>query len=83
MQPWEVEKIVQDWDKNKEKLQSLIGTSVEVETDKKELSWCFNKIPTDKAVVSLSLGKITKISVWSGLSWNAKSGRGQPTIVVE
>lgn len=58
-------------------LQSLLGKPFDG-----EILWNFGSIPTEKARVLSENGRIVQITTWSGLSWTARWGYGNPTVDV-
>ena len=68
--------IIKNW-KSAEALRTLIGTEFS-----KNDEFHFGEIPTEEVRLEVTNGKITRITTWSGLSWTARWGRGNPVVDV-
>ena len=68
--------IIANW-KSTQSLKTLLG----VDFGQSE-EFHFGEIPTEKAQIQCENGKITRITTWSGLSWNARWGYGNPVVDV-
>jgi len=68
--------IIKNW-KSAEALRTLIGTEFP-ESD----VFHFGEIPTEQASIKVENGKITRVTTWSGLSWSARNGYGNPVVDV-
>lgn len=66
--------IATNW-KNAEELKTLLGT----EADKTQ-EFHFGSVPTEQAKIEVTNGKISRITTWSGLSWTARHGYGDPVV---
>jgi hypothetical protein len=68
--------IIANW-KSAEALRTLIGADFP-----KNDEFHFGEVPTEQARLEVKNGKITRITTWSGLSWTARWGRGNPVVDV-
>jgi hypothetical protein len=68
--------IIANW-KSASALRTLLGTDFP-END----VFYFGEIPTEQAKITVESGKIVRITTWSGLSWTARNGYGNPVVDV-
>jgi len=68
--------IIKNW-KSAEALRTLIGTEFS-----KNDEFHFGEVPTEQARLEVKNGKITRVTTWSGLSWSARNGYGNPVVDV-
>ncbi|MCE2721517.1 MAG: hypothetical protein LW708_22370 [Anabaena sp. 49628_E55] len=68
--------IIKNW-RSAEALRTLIGTEFP-DSD----IFHFGEVPTEQASIKVENGKITRVTTWSGLSWSARWGRGNPVVDV-
>lgn len=69
--------VIKNW-KNAEALSTLLGAEFNV-TDE----FHFGSVPTEQARIEVTDGKISRITTWSGLSWAALYGYGDPVVDVQ
>ena len=70
--------VKENW-RNKAKLSFLVGQFYAGTTDRNDqnhVTFNWGAIPTEKAVITLTDGIITRIQTWSGLNWSARYGWG-------
>jgi len=68
--------IIANW-KSASALRTLLGADFP-----KNDEFHFGEVPTEQASITVESGKITRITTWSGLSWNARWGYGNPVVDV-